>query len=51
MLEEGLPEFLKGMKDLMQDEYLLPIITDGMLKEGTEFTVLPTDDHWFWCDV
>ena len=28
----------------MQDEYLLPIITDGMLKEGTEFTVLPPED-------
>ena len=31
----------------MQDEYLLPIIADGMLKEGTDFTVLPTDDRWF----
>ena len=47
VLKEGFPEFLKGMKDVMQDEYLLPIIADGMLKEGTEFTVLPTDDHWF----
>ena len=47
VLEEGFPEFLKGIKDPMQDEYLLPIIADGMLKEGTEFTVLPTDDHWF----
>ena len=47
VLEEGFPEFLKGMKDPMTEEYLLPIIADGMLKEGTEFTVLPTDDHWF----
>ena len=31
----------------MTSEYLLPIIADGMLKEGTEFKVLPTDDHWF----
>lgn len=40
-------EFLKNMKDENKDEYLLPIIADGMLKEGTEFTVLPTDDQWF----
>ena len=47
VLEEGFPEFLKGLKDQMQDEYLLPIIADGMLKDRTEFTVLPTDAHWF----
>ena len=39
--------FLQGMKDPAKDEYLLPIIADGMLKEGTAFTVLPTDDQWF----
>ena len=47
VLKGGFPEFLKNMTDPMKDEYLLPIIADGMLKEGTEFTVLPTDDHWF----
>ena len=47
VLKAGFPEFLKNMKDENKDEYLLPIIADGMLKEGTEFTVLPTDDHWF----
>ena len=47
VLKGGFPEFLKNMKDENKDEYLLPIIADGMLKEGTEFTVLPTDDHWF----
>ena len=47
VLEEGFPKFLKEMTDPMTNEYLLPIIADGMLKEGTEFTVLPTDDHWF----
>lgn len=47
ILRSGFPEFLKNMTDPMKDEYLLPIIADGMLKEGTEFTVLPTDDHWF----
>lgn len=47
ILRSGFPEFLKNMKDENKDEYLLPIIADGMLKNGTEFTVLPTDDHWF----
>lgn len=47
VLKAGFPEFLKNMKDKNKDEYLLPIIADGMLKEGTEFSVLPTDDHWF----
>lgn len=47
VLKDGFPEFLKNMKDENKDEYLLPIIADGMLKNGTEFTVLPTDDHWF----
>lgn len=47
VLEAGFPEFLKNMTDPMKDEYLLPIIADGMLKDGTEFSVLPTDDHWF----
>ena len=31
----------------MKDEYLLPIIADKMLKNGTKFTVLPTSDRWF----
>ena len=35
------------MKDGAREEYLLPIIADGMLKQGTEFSVLPTDDNWF----
>ncbi len=47
VLQRGFPEFLKNMKDEKKDEYLLPIIADSMLKEGTEFAVLPTDDHWF----
>lgn len=47
VLKTGFPEFLKNMTDASKDEYLLPIIADGMLKTGTEFTVLPTDDHWF----
>ena len=47
VLEIGFPEFLKTTPNIEKDEYLLPIIADEMLKKGTEFTVLPTDDHWF----
>lgn len=47
MLKIGFPEFLKTTPNIEKDEYLLPIIANGMLKEGKEFTVLPTDDHWF----
>ena len=47
MLKEGFPKFLEEMKDPMKDEYLLPIIADGMIQEGVSFTVLPTDDKWF----
>ena len=47
VLKEGFPEFLRDMGNPMKDEYLLPIIADKMLKDGTKITVLPTDDHWF----
>ena len=47
VLKTGFPQFLATTPDPQKDEYLLPIIADGMLKNGTEFTVLPTDDHWF----
>ena len=47
VLKTGFPHFLATTPDPQKDEYLLPIIADGMLKNGTEFTVLPTDDHWF----
>lgn len=46
VLRKGFPAFLASMVDPMKDEYLLPIIADGMLKEGTEFSVLSTDDSW-----
>ena len=46
-LKKGFPEFLANMKNPLTDEYLLPIIADGMLKDGVEFSVLPTDDQWF----
>jgi len=47
VLQTGFPEFLSSTPNIEKDEYLLPIIADEMLKEGTEFSVLPTDDHWF----
>ena len=47
MISTVLPKFISELKDPLKDEYLLPIIADAMLKEGTEFSVLSTDDHWF----
>ena len=47
VLSTGFSEFIKTTPNIEKDEYLLPIIADGMLKRGTEFTVLSTDDHWF----
>lgn len=47
VLEKGFPAFLANMADPLKDEYLLPMIADEMLRKGTEFTVLPTDDRWF----
>lgn len=47
VLENGFPVFLSGLSDPCKGEYLLPTIVDGMLKEGTEVAVLPTDADWF----
>lgn len=47
VLKGGFTEFLKNMTDPLKDEFLLPIIADGMLKSGIEFSVLTTDDKWF----
>ena len=47
ILKTGFPEFLKNMSDLIKDEYLLPIIADGMIKDNINFTVLSTNDKWF----
>lgn len=46
-LKQGFPVFLHSMTNPQKDEYLLPIIADGMLKKGINFSVLPTDDKWF----
>ena len=47
ILRKKFPVFLANMKDVLKDEFLLPTIADHMLKEGREYTVLPTDDRWF----
>ena len=47
VLKTGFPKFLSSMTDTLKGEYILPIIADNMLKNGTEFTVLSTEDKWF----
>jgi hypothetical protein len=47
VLKKGFPVFLDNLSDPMKDEYLLPIIADGMLKEGVAFSVLSSHDRWF----
>ncbi len=47
VLKKGFPVFLENLSDPKKDEYLLPIIADGMLKEGVAFTVLSSHDRWF----
>lgn len=47
-LEEGFPRFREEMKDPVKDEYLLPVIVDGLLQDGrARVSVLPTEDSWF----
>ena len=47
VLKKGFPVFLEKLSDPMKDEYLLPVIADGMLKENVAFTVLSSHDRWF----
>ena len=47
VLKKGFPAFLAKMTNPLKEEYLLPIIVDGLLKQGVEVSVLPTDDQWF----
>lgn len=47
VLRDGFPEFLTATPNIEKDEYLLPTIADDMLKGGREYSVIPTDDHWF----
>jgi len=47
VLESGFVQFLKG-DDAAGAEYLLPMIIDGMIREGkATVKVLGTDDKWF----
>ena len=47
VLKVGFPAFLSRMNNPLKDEYLLPTIVDGLIKNGEQVTVLPTDDKWF----
>ena len=47
VLKKKFPVFLKNMKNPAKDEYLLPIIMDELIKEGSSVAVLPTEDKWF----
>ena len=48
MLEEGFPAFRDGMKDPLDDEYLLPDAVDRLLAEKRlTVKVLPSDDQWY----
>ena len=46
-LDKGFPVFLNSMTNPLKDEYLLPTIVDGLIKNGEQVSVLPTDDKWF----
>ena len=46
-LDKRFPKFRDGMTDPLTEEYLLPGIADGMIKDGVPFTLMPTDDQWF----
>ena len=47
VLKEEFSIFLYSIKDPLKDEFLLPIIADKMIKNGTQYYLLPTDDRWF----
>ena len=35
------------MENALTGEYLLPAIADRMIKDGTEYTLMTSDDQWF----
>ena len=47
VIKEGFPEFLNKMVNEKTDEYLLPTIADKMIKNGTEFSLMTSNDKWF----
>lgn len=47
-LEEGFQVFLQNLHDPLNEEYLLPVILDGILKQGIGMVqMLPSNDTWF----
>ena len=46
-LKEGFPVFLSKMTDPVKEEFLLPTIADVMIKNGENYSVLPSKDKWF----
>lgn len=46
-LEKDFGIFLAEMTDSLKDEFLLPVIMDGMLHRGTRVEVLSSGDKWF----
>ena len=47
ILKEGFPDFLNNIVNEKTDEYLLPTIADKMIKNGTEFSLMTSNDKWF----
>ena len=47
VLKKGFPEFCRNLGNPQKDEYLLPDILDGLLRNGTDVAALSTDDKWF----
>ena len=51
VLEAGFPKFLAATKNPEKDEYLLPIIADGMLKEGDRIHRFANRRSLVWRDI
>lgn len=47
VLRSSFKEFLTNMKNPLEDEYLLPIVADAMIKNSKSFSVISNDDKWF----
>ena len=46
ILSDGFGDFLMNMRDPLKDEYLLPVIADGLIKRGTPIKLLKTNASW-----
>lgn len=47
VVKDNFPKFLANLKNPLKDEYLLPVLVDDLIKQGTDVTVLTTDDVWY----